>query len=411
MIKRNILKLSLTYLALLVIFTSLIICINFIPKSAIKENLIKSSIFLHNEGIYKNYTNNINFRLDNFTDALMLNIVATVNEEKPIDAAMKSYYLYADPISERATLIEKAANDDDTIWQCPYGRYWHGYQILLRPLLVVFDYAQIRILNYTLFAFLISICFMQICRKISKGVAVIFLSSLLVINFPIIPMSMQFSNCFYMLLIATIAVLKFPVLTKNRTNLLCTFFAIGAATSYFDLLTTPVLTLGFPMIAYLLANEKKNKLKEVVIISIIWGVGYGLMWASKWGICYAITGDSILDNALGSVKLRSSQSLNGGNITTMKVIKTFGIHLIPYFLILPIISFIKNRSTVELKKYGYLLLIAMIPPIWYFVLKNHSICHTWFTWRAMLLSIFSLILFIYYTVDFKNLFKKSNQPK
>ncbi len=249
---------------------------------------------------------------------------------------------------------------------------------------------------------------MQICRKISKGVAVIFLSSLLVINFPIIPMSMQFSNCFYMLLIATIAVLKFPVLTKNRTNLLCTFFAIGAATSYFDLLTTPVLTLGFPMIAYLLANEKKNKLKEVVIISIIWGVGYGLMWASKWGICYAITGDSILDNALGSVKLRSSYSMRGEEITIVNVLETFYIDLIPYFLILPIISFIKNRSIIELKKHGYLLLIALIAPVWYVVIRNHSIWHSWFTWRAMLLSIFSIILFIYYAVDFKKLFKKIN---
>ena len=29
-----------------------------------------------------------------------------------------------------------------------YSRYWHGYQIILRPLLCIFNYKQIRIINY-----------------------------------------------------------------------------------------------------------------------------------------------------------------------------------------------------------------------------------------------------------------------
>ncbi|MCM0267086.1 hypothetical protein, partial [Bacteroides fragilis] len=41
------------------------------------------------------------------------------------------------------------------------------------------------------------------------------------------------------------------------------------------------------------------------------------------------------------------------------------------------------------------------------VLRNHSIQHGWFTWRAGLLTIFSLLLFVYYTVDIKKLFKTS----
>ncbi len=107
-------------------FTSLIICINFIPKSAIKDNLIESSKFLHSEGIYKNYTNNINFRLDNFTDNIMLNIVASVDTEHPIDAAMKSYYHIDRPVEggSLALYVEKIANDDyNEMYSVVYGRY------------------------------------------------------------------------------------------------------------------------------------------------------------------------------------------------------------------------------------------------------------------------------------------------
>ena len=72
------------------------------------------------------------------------------------------------------------------------------------------------------------------------------------------------------------------------------------------------------------------------------------------------------------------------------------------------IRIMKGKQSV--KDYGWLLLVAMIVPVWFLALRNHSIQHGWFTWRAGLLSLFSLMLFIYYTTDIKKLFHKSKKP-
>ena len=49
-------------------------------------------------------------------------------------------------------------------------------------------------------------------------------------------------------------------------------------------------------------------------------------------------------------------------------------------------------------KYLWLIMVMMIVPVWYMVLKEHSVQHGWFTWRALLLSLYAFMLWMYYTV-------------
>ena len=55
----------------------------------------------------------------------------------------------------------------------------------------------------------------------------------------------------------------------------------------------------------------------------------------------------------------------------------------------------------------YLLLLVFIVPLWYLVLRNHSIQHGWFTWRASIVSVFALLIFILNTTKL-TLNKKQN---
>ena len=50
------------------------------------------------------------------------------------------------------------------------------------------------------------------------------------------------------------------------------------------------------------------------------------------------------------------------------------------------------------RKYLWLVMIMMIVPVWYMVLKEHSVQHGWFTWRALLLTLYAFMLWMYYTV-------------
>lgn len=402
-------KIIISYSTLLILFTGLIIGVHTIPQSSIKENVIISTHTLQKEGLYKKFFNFKLFQMDNFTDTYMLNLAISADSKHPIEAGMMNYDYKSKNFMDLAYDTEKVAQGEtEDLEKSSYGRYWQGYQVTLRPLLTILTYPQIRILNYIIFTMLIISIIWLLAHEISTGTACLFGLSLLLINFPIVPYSMQFSTCFYIAFISMILLMKIPMLTKSDANILGTFFIIGGITSYLDFLTTPQLTLGLPLIVYMLTKHPKDTWKIVIAISIAWALGYGLLWASKWMIGYLLTGNNILADAMQSAELRTSNQYKGMEMTIPNIlnfiwinIKAKGLLPLLYAGIIGILlclgiylKILKSKQT--FKEYSWLLLIALIVPIWFLVLRNHSIQHGWFTWRAGLLSLFSLLLFIYY---------------
>lgn len=78
-----------------------------------------------------------------------------------------------------------------------YSRYWHGYLVVLKPLLAVMDYGKIRMLNlaaFLLIQVLLLIGFLK--RKLWRGLVAYTIA--LCSMFPMaIPKSLQFSSMFY----------------------------------------------------------------------------------------------------------------------------------------------------------------------------------------------------------------------
>lgn len=411
-------KIAGSYLILLTLFTLLIIVVHTIPQSAIRENIITSTHTLEKEGLYKKFLNFKLFQMDNFTDTYMLNLAASADSRQPVEAGMMNYAYKSKKYMDLAYDTEKAAKGEmNGLEKSSYGRYWQGYQTTLRPVLTILDYPQIRVLNYVLFTLLIVWIIRMLARKVSTATACLFGISLLLINFPIVPYSMQFSTCFYIAFISMILLMKVPILTKSDTNTMCTFFVIGGVTSYLDFLTTPQLTLGLPLIVYMLMRQPKKAWKTVIVLCVAWGLGYGLLWASKWMMGYLLTGNNILTDAMQSAELRTSNQYKGMEMTIPNIIRFIWTNLeakglIPLFYT-SIVGFLiclgiylkMLKSKQVFKEYSWLLLVMMIVPVWFLILRNHSIQHGWFTWRAGLLSIFSLLLFVYYTTGRKKLFK------
>lgn len=86
---------------------------------------------------------------------------------------------------------------------------------------------------------------------------------------------------------------------KMYQNMCYVFLIIGMATSYVDFLTYPFVSLGIPLVIWLiLDNEEKviQKLGKMVWNSGFWCAGYAGMWAGKW-----ILGSILLPEA-GSLK-------------------------------------------------------------------------------------------------------------
>src|SRR5574344_2119485 len=168
---KTILKYILIYLVLILICFGSLFLTSLIPSSSIKENVSQSAELLKTETNRKIVSiRDRKYMLDNFTDALMINTAFSIDSTKPVNSFMlarKNYIPNITQVEYRDAGDElKSASKYETLDQVgelcdtvnsditesfEYARYWHGYLIFLRPLLLIFDILQIRIILIVLF--------------------------------------------------------------------------------------------------------------------------------------------------------------------------------------------------------------------------------------------------------------------
>jgi hypothetical protein len=120
----------------------------FIPQGKMMEHTKESSIIIYNEGRHPHIWETIDETvLDGTTDGLMLNISYTKTDSALNDILLGTW-TRIDGNKGMSSLYELLAMDNHNGYEIKtYGRYWHGYQIILKPLLCFFSYADIRQIN------------------------------------------------------------------------------------------------------------------------------------------------------------------------------------------------------------------------------------------------------------------------
>jgi len=389
----------------LILILSLVI-VNLIPREYIQENVKESVQIFIDEGYFPKVKLSNKYLLDNWTDALMINTAYSIDTEEPIRSSilMRRNYrpnaeLKLDQIVNDKPieyLIENLNETNNTYFE--YSRYWHGYMIYLRPLLVLFNYSQIRIFFTTIIITLSFLLIYLVYKKIDKYIAIATTIMLFISNFWAIGLSLQYSAVFIITLISSMY-----IISKNSIkNILRTFFIIGMLTSFFDLLTTPILTLGIPLIFYISLNRKEDlNFKEFFKIILFWGMGYGLMWLSKWVISDIICNVGTIQSAIIAIKLRVGEAGTSIiNVILANIYYLFEIIILIISMAITTFIYVKNKKQIlKIKKVQQYLIIAIIPFIWYTLLKNHSFIHARFTFRNLLLTVFSLTI-----ITIKNIF-------
>lgn len=405
-------KLFFLYIFLVSIFTLLLTSVFAIPTSAIKNNIVESVKQIQKEGLWFQPLGFYLFQIDNMTDCLMMNINASADSDNPIRSSMidnySQPYEYGDTgtyLKMDQTTLDIAENgaNESTIFS-DYARYWHGYQVVLRPLLYFFNYNQIRVINYIALFVLITITIVLLYKRLNIIYALSFAATLVLSNIMIVPLAIQFSTCFYIALFGMIIILNCNRITDSK-RLTIIFFTIGAFTSYMDFLTTPILTLGFPLLVLIAINKEKERLRTLFTQSFVWFLGYASIWASKWLIGWILTGENIIDTAMACAQQRMGNTIVFGGVE-MPMNQFFEIILsklsnmiypiciaIGIVTILFILYFYKNRD--KLKKFDWLVIIAIMPIAWFIVMKNHSLQHIFFTWRDFILTLWCMLIFAF----------------
>lgn len=414
-ISKKLLAYILVYIGITVLFLTMIYGAYALPDTNIRGHIVESIPILENEGEgYSPFFRENGAVLDTFTDKLILNIAANKSGEgSTLKKAVENSY-YANETGPSLTEVVQ----DSIKSNHEYSRYWHGIQVIIRPLLLFFNYIEIRYILMLLIVSLIALVCSMIGKQVGTRFAIAFGIAISMMYIVIIPMSMQYSTIFIVKLCSIIAVLFMYKKSKEK-YLPMLFFVIGACSTFFDLLTYPLITLGIPLVlAVILENRKKMKLKSQIIfiikLGILWAIGYGLLFFTKWLIATIILQRDAIKLAIENILFRVNGSENNPVINRMDVLKTnFDTFFVPVakyiivtiFAIWVILFALYKKSIKECKVIIPLLCISIVPYIWYFVFSGHSSIHFWFTNRIQVVTIFSLLCAILETID-KNKFGK-----
>ena len=270
-----------------------------LPDKSIKANIEKSAPKMAKEGLYpKAIINMDQCQMDNFTDALIMNQIYRIDPKRPVHDAMKM--VRADEEGhgwDQIGLLLRMTKGED-LEEVPYARYWHGNTFLFRPCFMLMDYNMLRWWIYVVSSLLLVAFFCAYYRVagLPKTLALT-LGFAATCSF-VTQFSMQFFPILAITIIASFLVIKRGE-TKNNGLL---FFIVGSLACYFDLLTTPLLTLGIPLVVMLSLKRNegfllKDNLWEIIRLALLWGLGFGLTFVTKWALATLILGYNVFTDA------------------------------------------------------------------------------------------------------------------
>ena len=283
-----------------------------------------------------------------------------------------------------------------------YSYYWHGYVAILRALTLLFNYSEIRFLNFVLQFLLVLFFTKYLYEKKGGKYGMLFLSSYLLLMPMALYYCLQFSWIFYIAIGASFLLIKNINFFEEKGRYLYLFVAIGLITCFFDLLTYPLISWAYPVLWWILCCEKEKKpmeyLRDVVASGFAWIFGYGGMWVLKCVIGSWVLKRNVLQTAIDEVFIRVGAT---EQVTWSSRFDAIKLNLAHYadklYLILFVIWIgwfiykVMTAKTVRATKIPALILVASSSIVWYFVLTNHTSVHHFFTYRIFNISILALL--------------------
>jgi hypothetical protein len=230
---------------------------------------------------------------------------------------------------------------------------------------------------------------------------------------------MQFSMQMSPVLIISIIAGFFLIsrMKRKKGNIGLLFFITGAVTNYFDLLTAPLLTLGFPMLIWVSMNKEEGNLKKDVISGIQQLVGFGLLWSTgylgAWVFKVLITIPVADFDIFADVKNQFLLRSGSEGINRMSAIEA-NFNFLPLVFMNLILITLLIFSILYFKKKGITkailyLAVAFVPYIWFYLTANHSYLHNWFTYRIQAIAISGVFLAFMSLIDWERFSERKSK--
>lgn len=404
-----------TLRALCVVLITVLLCVAcnfaafFIDTQEMRTNAWQGCLMLgEQQGIPQMVGGFSSAQLDNFTSVLILKTAGYVGEESLVRKALGGYRVDA-PAGPGQSEWDAFCNYEFG-WNSPsgglsYSRYWHGYTLPLRLLLCVMNVANIQMLLYfAQLALFVWVLFLMSRRGIGRLIPGFFLAYFLLMPFAS-SICLQYIPVTMLMLLACAAVLMWDRQIESAIGMPCFFVLLGILTNYFDILTFPLVALGFPITVLLALRLKTDDsfarlFYLTAFCGVGWALGYAGMWVFKWLLVDMISEYSTIYGLMTQMFLRTSD--NGGDLSRLSVVmRNLDVILSKssYLLVTGVVGLITLVSTVKNKarfdaRALMLLIVAAVPFVWYLVMSNHSFDHTYYTYRNVTMSVVAGFAFL-----------------
>lgn len=402
------------FLIILVAACALLYAAGLVPQTALKQHMLETMDQLALEGVNPGvlYAGHPRSSLDNYSESRIL---------------MHSYYM--DTASSPAAILENpgwepADFDKDTLFSdmraavqadassnLTYTRYWMGFRAVVRPLMLIMNYMDMRQLIQWTFLLLFGAVTLQLYRRTkSFWISLGFVFAISQLNPVVISGCFQFSTCFLLALIGMLVSLTSRFRTYSAQML---FFVLGAATQYFDFYTAPILTFGLPMLALLLRNQYdpagdfrlKKTARLVLTAFAAWLIAYLAMWLAKLAITAAVTNENAFAEAFDRVRAWLFEPSAGGEGAGLIPLALFYcainlVDLVPLvlegaLLIGYAVYIVRKRPEKRVwREQLVYLLVALLPLIWIAATAKPSYDHMYFQYRGLGVTLYAGIVFL-----------------
>lgn len=387
----------------------LLVCAYSLPTERIKNNVEESIEILEKETDHYNLFKNIETTIqDNYSDALYLNLALVDNSIKGkftglmgLECNNSKLNIKEDsPVKRLSGIFDKNAKIE---YKNSNRRFWNGYEVVLKPLLLFANYQEIRVINLILeVTMLMTILLLMHKRNLGKY-NIAFVISYLFLKPITIAFSISFAGFVFCMYSSCIAILLLNEKLKEKNLFPLFFMVVGIITAYFNMNYFQLLSFAYPMILYYLINDfsnsYKNSIKVFVSIFLCWLFGFLGMYLSKW-IVYELFLEKpiIADMITRSIyRVSATEYYKGPSISRINALLK-NVYLVvtdlPWlfveisFVAYIVIKIIKNNIDIRkqffVNKHKYILFVLMliIVVLRYLIFANHVYVHDWVMYRV-----------------------------
>ena len=252
--------------------------------------------------------------------------------------------------------------------------------------------------------------------------AVLLMLSLVSVQFWNVRLSLEYQPCF---LLAFALSLLFLVTEKKKDAWLVGLSILGGVSvCFFDFLTTETLVILLPLILVTAVRAKENRLgglRQNLWLYLkcggAWGIAYIGTFLSKWLFACAVTEKNVFIDAFSSVAQRIGGEIGAGNMAPKSIFSSITANFSMMFgtqsrveyaktwiMILVCLVLLGSVWYLFLDQNGngtagaLLLLLGAVVLVRYLLLNNHSYLHNFFTYRALLSTVFAVLLAIWLNI-------------